>query len=132
MASVTYTALRSIIAGHTSGTAYTIDFNAQVLDRSKKAVSNKSQSLGGQTEILRVRKDVFWAVTSDYITEADRPQWEEFLDSVDAGEAFTFDAYGTSASPDNAISVELDSADYDVKRVDAIQYYTFTFKVREL
>lgn len=131
MASVTYTALRSIIAGHSSGTDYTIDFNAQALDPSYKVVKNTSQSLGGQTEVMRVRKDAFWDITSDYLEQADLAQWKEFLDSVDAGEAFTFDAYGTSASADNPISVERVDDDGAPKRIQA-QLYTISFKVREL
>lgn len=132
MPSVTYTALRSLKAGHSASVAYTIDFDAQALSKSYKTEKKSVRSLGGNTETMRIRRDAFWDVRTDLLTDAELDDWREFLASTDANETFTFDAYGTSTSPDNAISVEREDDSESEERVGDSMYYTVSFKVREL
>ncbi len=129
---ITYTALRSLKTGHTASVAYTINFDAQALNKSHKTIKTRTQSLGGNTETIRVRRDTFWNIKTDLLAESELDDWREFLASTDAGETFTFDAYGTAASPDDPISVEREDEDDAEERVGETMYYTVSFKVRAL
>lgn len=134
MAYVTYTAKRSLIAGHSADVAYSIEFDASVIDRSNKVIRNSVMSLGGNTESLRVRKDVIYDVEPNYITEANIAQWREFMDSVDNFETFVFDPTGTVASPSNPISVEVESGftQYSEQRLSTLVHYRIHFTVRAI
>ena len=74
---------------------------------------------------------MFWRLTSDLITHANLAYWYEFLDSVDAGETFVLDPYGTVASPDTLINVKLDG-DPSEPRINSTMNYRVTFKAREV
>lgn len=132
MPSITYTAKRSLKSGHSADTEYSIDFDAQVLGKSYKTVKTTQKSLGGQSETMRIRRDAFWDVKTDLLSEADLDDWREFMASTDAGETFTFDPYGTIASPDDAVSVEREDESDGEDRVGDSLYYTISFKVRVL
>lgn len=130
MPSVNYQALRSIMSGHTKYTLYDLDFTAQTLSEAHPRTITQNTSLGGLVETVFHRADVRWSIVSTPILETgtDWEQWMEFLASVQAGEEFTFDAYGTAASPDNAITVVLiGSATY--QRVGASRYVNIAFRV---
>lgn len=105
MSYVTYIAQREIKLGHVVGNSYIIEFAAQMLDRSGRVVKSVSTSLGGNTEAIRIRRDIFWAVKSDIIAEASIADWREFLASTDSNESFTFDAYGTSVPTSPAYDI---------------------------
>jgi hypothetical protein len=159
MSYVTYIAQREIRLGHVVGTSYIIEFAAQGLDRSGKVEKSVSTSLGGQSEAIRIRRDIFWNVKSDIIPESLMNDWREFLASTDANESFTFDAYGTSVptSPaydlldedgtaildedltaildegaDNPLSVERTDDTDQESRIHASLNYTVDFKARVL
>lgn len=128
---VTYTAVDrgSLLAAHTAGQVYTIEFDAQTLQRSQKRQNHTRTAMNGRTETLRLRKDVTWDVTTVFIEYVDLPEWYEFLDSVDAGETFTLDPYGTVATPDNPLTVELDS-DPSEPREGSGKIYSIQFRAK--
>jgi len=132
MAYVNYTATRKIIGGHSPSVAYDIDFDASSIDRSTK-VNNKSNfALNGNRETLLWNQDVIWNVTATFILQANLPLWREFLASVSAGETFTFDPYGTAASPSSdVISGTLESTSSSEQRLgNTVSHYDIGFKVR--
>ena len=128
---VTYTAVDrgTLLAAHTAGESYTIEFDAQVLQRSQKRQNHQRTAMGGRTETLRVRKEIYWDVPTDFILQADLPEWYEFLDSVDAGETFTLDPYGTVASPDDPLTVELEGNPSE-PREGSIKIYKIQFRAK--
>jgi hypothetical protein len=129
MASVTYTALRRIISGHSASTSYSIDFEASRIDPALNFTRDFGISLDGTTEGILSRVEDTWAVTTSFIDSTDLSQWKEFLASVAAAEGFTFDAYGTSGSPDNPETVIL-TGQPTIQRVTTTLIYQVTFNVR--
>lgn len=117
MARVSYTAQRSLKAGVSAGTAVDFDFNVSDLDRYTKTARSDRASLGGLRQVLRDRTDVGYRVQTLPVLEADFDDFRQFLDSVDGGEAFTFDPYGTLASPVSPATSILVSTGYRERRV---------------
>lgn len=129
MASVSYAAKRSLKGGVSVDDPIDFDFSVSSLDRNTKPVVGKQISLSGYQETARDRTDVFFKATSVPVLEANFDDFRQWLDSVDGGEPFTFDAYGTTAVPIDPLNVVLDSKGYREKRVSQ-RYISVSFTVR--
>ncbi len=130
MPSVTYTAKRQIINGHSADTDYTISFGLS--QRQKPVTIDKEQnvSIGGNVETI-LRKIVdFWDLTTTPIDAADRESWHEFLYSVSVGESFTLDL--TDASPEVTYAVILDGTWSEAYPDPSLLYYQYSFRVRDM
>ncbi len=114
------------------GQSYDIEFSARQLERSVRVDRKVQTALGGQRETLLNRRDVFWDIGTRIIDESELAQWREFLASVEGGETFTLDPYGTIASPDNPVACVLDRPDYSERRVSSVKRYTIAFRVKLL
>ena len=99
-------------------------------DLSDKSKKDTAVSLGGTMETLLHRENYFYDITTKLIAKANLLQWQEFLSSVKAGEVFSFDEYGTIATPDNVKSVTLDG-DPTYVREGITDYFRISFRVRE-
>lgn len=132
MARVSYTALRSLKAGVTSGNAIDFDFDVSATDRETKVERKDQVAFSGLQETSKERTEELWRVTTIPVLEADFDDFRQFLDSCDGGEIFTFDPYGTLASP---VAVKtncvLDSKGYKEKRVSQ-RYLSVSFRIRVL
>jgi len=117
MAAVNYEALRSIISGHVSGTNYDLDLILEQADQSVKPTSSSSGSLGGQRETVLQRIDYKWRLTIGSITSVNKDAVREFLDSVQGGEVFSLDVYGSVAVPDNPENVTIEPG-YSITRIN--------------
>lgn len=111
---------------------YSIDFAPRALDRSAKIERKRSTALGGASETLFTRNDIFWNVDYGKINAAAMPQWREFLASVAGGESFMFDPYGSIAVPNAPVSVEWDNDSYSEERVGSSGLFAISFRVRVL
>lgn len=131
MGNVTYVAQRNVSNGHVKGVQYSLDFTASRLQRSSIVNNRTLTSLDNSTETLRYYTKVTWNITVNELEETDMPVWREFLDSVDGGESFDFDPYGTDASPDDVRACELESRNYSEIRIGTTDYYNLSFRVRE-
>jgi len=87
--------------------SYEIETEAHILTPQDTPIAKQAMALDGTPETLFTRNDATWEVNTDFILESAWLQWREFIRSVSGGEIFTFDAYGSIASPDNPISVML-------------------------
>lgn len=130
MTAVTYTAKRSIASDHIAGASYGLDFNAGQLDRGTTTRRRRATSLSGASETLIYRQDVVWTVTTTRLSESAIVYMREFLDSVAAGEVFTFDPYGSTSAPDAPVTAVLESDGYKEARHATTRTYRVTFKVR--
>ena len=128
MSYVTYTALRRLKSGHSASTAYSIEFDSEALTPGINGVSEINKSLGGSKESIFKRFEETWNVTSTFQNESTFNDWMEFFASTAGGEAFTFDAYGTVASPDNAQTATR-TGDPSFSRVGVQQYYKISFNL---
>lgn len=129
MARVTYQALRSLKAGVSPNTTVDLDFMLEAHQREAKPVAKTQVALGGASETRRDRTDVFHSVTTSPVLEAAFDDFRQFLDSVDGGEPFTLDPYGTLASPVQPLTVERSDRGYKERRIQH-RYLSATFTVR--
>ncbi len=113
-----------------SGQSYELELGLQRIELSEKSVTNTAESLSGVRETLLHRDTYYYDVTTLFITGAELPQWQEFMASVKAGEIFSFDPYGTVASPDNVVSVTLDG-EPRYQRIGTGLLYSISFRMRE-
>lgn len=123
-----------MIKGHKRGLneTYSIEAGLSVADRSVKVVRNSRQPLGGgPPETLLHRREIFLDVRTTSLEEVVMPQWREFLASVEGGESFTFDRYGSLATPVEPKTVELASDSYAEAR-EFMFRYRISFRVRVL
>lgn len=123
------------LQGHVRGLNQlaTLEFGVQEAQRRVAVQRTSKPAIGGAMETILKRRDELWQVTTDFIAEADLPQWREFLASVEGGESFTLDPYGTVAAPVLPLVVSLESSDYTEQRLAgrfASRLYTFDFDAR--
>ena len=110
---IDYTATRELVG---SG-ADEIDTDAGQIDRSQKRFGSESVSLSGVGREYQLdRLEFTWTVTTIPVPVTDLPRWREFAASVANGETFSFDPYGSKASPDNVLTVSLVDGSYQENR----------------
>lgn len=114
---------------HGLNQSYSIEFDADVLQKSYLSRKNRVEALDGSADTFLFWEAEGWNVTATVIYKTAVPNWEEFLASVNGGESFTFDAYGTISVPDAPVTVELDG-DYSIPRHGETMYFNPSFKVR--
>lgn len=111
--------------------SYDLDFDAQNLDQSYDAKTKTSESLSGIVETLFLSEIKYWDIVTMPMSENTLLYWVEFIGSVRAGEPFSFDPYGSIASPSGVVSSIL-QGNPTISRVESSLLYTISFKVREL
>lgn len=114
---------------HGVGEEYELETVSHVMDRGLNTEKKQATSISGIKETIRYRKETFWDILTDFITEAEMVYWDEFVASVDGGESFTLDVYGSIATPDNPVSVTMEG-DPIVIRVGDAKLYQLSFKVK--
>lgn len=116
--------------------SYDLEFYTERLDRSVQVSRSTKQPMGGGApEVLLRRRDAFIDVSvigplGEPLTEEQIPQWREFLASVEGGEPFVFDRYGTVAVPVELLTVMLASESYAEERVASRRLYKLAFQVK--
>tara|TARA_Y100000310_G_scaffold343941_1_gene454058 strand:- start:3080 stop:3508 length:429 start_codon:yes stop_codon:yes gene_type:complete len=111
MSGITYTAKRALIAGHSADVSYDMDINMEIINPDDESISDVAHvALDGSTEGL------FYAIQTGYTLKTvplgddangDFAKMRELIQSVAGSAQFTFDPYGTIASPDAAVTVVL-------------------------
>jgi len=125
MATITYIAKRSLMAGHVEGEEYT--FEVPISDwtpRPRRQVAS-STSLSGRRFERLTRIDREWRTST--VAEDDETklaQLEEFLDSVSGGETFDITPFAT------LYTCQLEG-DPSWSLVNSVGFYSVNFTVRE-
>lgn len=137
MAVFTYIAKRSVIGGHTAGLEYSLEIGIQASPRTREIVKTEQRSRGGATEVLYHRADVTRQITLRPLRGSELAAVHEFLDSVEGGESFEFDMYGTIASPGTAVNcIRIDESVTDEIRAiggsATADLISITFQIREI
>jgi len=114
---------------HGLNVSYDLDFDLQRYTPQPKEIKTTITAKGGNRSTLYDRTDNFYDCQTSYINESELPLWDEFFASVAAGEGFIFDAYGTSGTPNNPVSVEIDGA-YAYQRVGTTGKFYISFRVK--
>lgn len=133
MTAVTYTAVRNIATGHTLGVSYSLDLNAMVLQPVDQPVYEKEIAISGRTQVSAEREEELFDVELDQLLVGTQAYENvlEFLKSVNLGETFTFDPYGSVASPVSPQSAIL-NAPMSRPRIEKNPEFKFSFQVRLL
>ena len=121
MSAITYTAnarapLITDSPAHVAGTDYSIDVKLRNYNEKIEAPKSAHVSLGGNVETVLQRSSEAYAIVLIWPHSLNN-DIREFLYSVAAGETFSFDAYGTVASPDNPIDVVCMNSEYNIGRL---------------
>lgn len=113
--------------------SFSLGIQASQLSESRVVKKNPQISLNGTQETIFHRRDKLWNFTSTLIERAvlTSGYYYEFIESVYAGETFTFDPYGTVASADNPVSVVM-VGDPGISREGQTDYFRVSFQVREI
>ena len=124
---IQYTPKRSIVAPP-SGGVLEVDHEPIANDRNLEGTQSVSSS-GRAVETVLHRIEKFWQIRTAPIPRANYDQWQEFADSVAAGETFTLDLYGTQAAPADPQTVRLEFNSFREEPLGSM-YFVFSFKVR--
>jgi len=115
-----------------AGEEYSLDFDSvSVLTRGGNTVGKVRLSIDGTREFLKQRDEVMWDVTTGIVDRDNFDQTRRFLESVSSGAQFTFDPYGTIASPDEPRTCTLESNSHQ-EQTTGPRHISTSFKVREL
>lgn len=132
MGTITYIAVDRgrLTAGHSEGTAYTIEVDFERHDDSSDRKSDEIVSLSGKSKFTRFhRKDVFASFSTVWIdSESLQLQMIELADSLDAGEEFIVDPYGTIATPVELITGRL-KGEIDKTRYNKMERFKYSFSI---
>lgn len=119
MTAVVYNAKRSLIAGHSSGTQYTLNLRVTEagLTIGRKVGADVQRTLSDKTETLYYFGKTTWSVTA-LAMGSEIPALQEFLHSVEAQESFTFSPYGVSGNLGTTYTVRRAQSNYTFERLD--------------
>lgn len=132
MATITFTAKRSLISGHTDGDEVTFEIALRSANRSPRRMTKEAKSLSGRriTRLMH-RENQRNFQTPPFNDSALKAQLIEFLDSVAAGESWTLDIYGTEAAPDDPRGYII-QGDYSETLVDITGFWQFGWQAVEV
>jgi hypothetical protein len=121
MGAVTYTAKRSLIAGHTAGAQYSVDLRIveSGLTVGRKVGTEQQRTLSDRTETLYFFGKTKWNLSALVLNASERAALAEFLHSCEAGESFTFSPYGTVAAMGTTFTVRRVAFEYSFERLEA-------------
>ena len=140
MAFVAYVARRSLAPGHVVDSPYSLTLpNLVRCDIRRDRKTSRKVSLSGAAETLYYYSKRIYSVQTEPVPLDQSALIIEFLESVDDGQSFTFDPYGTSAfrSPASGVFIS-DDQGYTLDRFvmrgqgGANDLFQFSFGVREL
>lgn len=113
------------------GTQYNLDWILEAADNSMTVDSDVVISLGGQQETIERRRDKRLDITIGSVLHTEKPTLENFLHSIQAGETFSVDVYGSVASADAPVNVIADHG-YSIRRVNNSNIYAVSLSLREV
>jgi hypothetical protein len=139
MASVAYEARRGIVAGHTLGEDYPLDFDLETISRpSGNDLKERSESLSGTVETLFFGERRIWQFTiAPFAINSDLAGLIfEFIRSTADGQHFSIDPYGTIDVPVAPMTVTREDDGYTEETFMAVDgvgdFVRVSFQVREV
>lgn len=138
MSCITYTAKAGClrVPGHTAGVSYIFDLRMQNLDITRRPFIESQTTLSGRQAALKFYRELFYDALTIPMRGTLLLTVEEFLQSCEAKEQFTWDAYGTAAVPVEPVAANLDTLGASFSRVVRVgqgggnDWFTTTFRVR--
>ena len=132
MSIFTYTARRELSPGTSSLQLVTRDFRLLSRRLKRRAEVRQNTSLSGSVESILLRSEKHYSCQSQSIDprSLDEAKILEFLASVENGELFTFDRYGSVAVPDNPVSCLMVSKVFSETELGN-KFHRYAFVIRE-
>lgn len=114
---VSYVGKRSFVSGHSVGNIYTLQIDCQdIPSPARRVLVEVSESISGARETLRYGAVRNFPVITFPLAAFDLALLREFLDSVEGGEPFTCDPYGTLARVVEPFTAVLEDGGYTETR----------------
>lgn len=114
------------------GEPYSLEFDSvSVLTRAPSTQGTARLAIDGTREYLAQRDEVLWDVTTGIIDRSEYDPTRRFLESTARGASFTFDPYGSLATPDDPRQVTLESNTH-AEQTTGSRLLNTSFRVREL
>lgn len=132
MSLFTYTALRELSPGTIDQEIVTRDFRLVTKRLQRKTKAKQNTGLSGSVESLLLRSEKHYQCQTGVLIprSLDAARVVEFMASVENGETFTFDRYGTSAQPDNPVLCYMVSSTFSEDEVGKA-FHRYGFVIRE-
>jgi hypothetical protein len=115
---------------HSSGRTYNLRFDLLALTRDSKFDVVRQTALNGSRETLFHRQENFYAIGTQYLTEAQILDYREFIASTVGGETFQMNLYDTISELSDLRSYVMESSEYTEDRRGSLFVYSINFKVR--
>jgi hypothetical protein len=140
MGFATYSAKRGLAPGHAENTSYTIPLTLTQdgFEFIGKDLKETQKSLSGVVEVLYFGSEKIWSVTLEPVSDEESLLLREFIGSTADGQAFTFDPYGSEASPSSRVMTAKRNDDGAKETVflrtgdpGGTDSFQFSFEVRE-
>lgn len=108
-------------------------FRLQSFFHTRRPIAKQNVSLAGSIESLLYRSEKHYQCVSELIEPRSLVELHmlEFLASVENGETFSFDRYGTIAQPDNLVSCVMVSKAYPQAELGK-KFHRYRFVIREV
>lgn len=138
MASVTYTARRSLAPLHAAGSDYVLRLMLINADPVPKRLATMTETMSGAVETLYFGRAQTWDVTLAAMQLSQAALIIEFLESTYDGQVFDFDPYGWPGQPRLSMQVVRSDDGYSARRALQLMrgghddYFNFSFQVREV
>lgn len=117
---------------HAAGETYSLEFRLANLDAERRVRKYEQRADSGASETWYVSADDLHMIRTDWIMPGDQSLWEEFLASVEGGEVFTFDPYGTIDNPVAPRQVVLVGDSFRPRRVGQTGRVYYDLTLREI
>lgn len=132
MSIFTYTARRELSPGTSDLESVTRDFRLLSRRLTRRVQVRQNTSLSGSVESILLRSEKHYSCQSQSIEprSLDEARMLEFLASVENGELFTFDRYGSVAAPDSPVSCLMVSKVFP-EAEQAKKFHRYAFVIRE-
>ena len=131
MSIFTYTASTDLAPGTVSMSTVTRDIRLLTNRRQGRAVVRQNTSISGSVESLLHRSEKHYNCQTGLLVPGDLPDLRiiEFWGSVQNGETFTFDRFGTIAQPDNPVTCIMVSKSLNTtEKGKAFNQYAFAIR----
>ena len=120
------------------GESYSIDIKQMSPRPSGSTQQSNTETLSGKRRSIIHHDRREWEIATSLMHRTDgtnylrRSEFEELMYATRGSESFTYDPYGSVASPDDPVTVVRISNDYDLQPEENTDLYRSGFRVREV
>jgi hypothetical protein len=120
------------------GVAYDLDIKQMSPRPSNRTQKSTTTTISGKKRSIVHREEREWQINTSVIHRTDgttylrRSEFEELMFSTNGSEIFTYDPYGSVATPDEPLSVQRTNNQYSLTPEENTEYYRASFTAQEV